>query len=257
MIELNSISLRIYPPGKEILHEISWHIRDNEKWVLFGRNGSGKTKLLEIVTGYNYPSSGEVRRFGKPAPGHDIREIRKRIGYISTLLQNKFSPAETVANTVLSGLYASIGIYIEPGRDDTALAMALLDTVGMADRAGDRFGVLSDGEKQKVLTLRAFINEPDLLIFDEPATHLDLPAREDLLWAIEKLCSVKPISMIYVTHHTEEITPLFENIFILSEGSCLYRGNLRDGLSGEVLSKVFNRNVAVKEFNKRFYTVLR
>lgn len=257
MIELNTVSLTMYPPGKEILHEISWHIRGNEKWVLFGRNGSGKTKLLEIVTGYNFPSSGEVRRFGGPALGHDIREIRKRIGYISTLLQNRFSPSETVLDTVLSGLYASIGIYVVPGRNETERAMDLLNTIAMSGRAEDRFGVLSDGEKQKILMLRAFINEPDLLIFDEPATHLDLPAREELLAAIGRLSSVKPVSIIYVTHHTEDISPLFENIFILSEGGCLYRGPVREGLSEDILSKVFEKEIKVMEFGGRFYTMVR
>jgi iron complex transport system ATP-binding protein len=257
MIELINISLDIYPPGKKILHEISWHIGTGEKWVLFGRNGSGKTKLLEIVTGYNFPSSGEVLRFGKSALGHDIREIRKGIGYISTLLRNKFSPSETILDTVLSGLYASIGMYVTPGRKETERAMELLDTVTMADRAHDRFGTLSDGEKQKVLMLRAFINEPGLLIFDEPATHLDLPAREDLLGAIEKLCRMKPVSMIYVTHHTEEIAPLFDNIFILGDGRCLYRGPVREGLSEDILAEVFGRDIMVMEFNGRFYSMIR
>jgi iron complex transport system ATP-binding protein len=85
MIKLENISLDIYGSSRRILNNINWHVEDGDCWVLFGRNGSGKTKLLEIITGYNFPSEGAVTRFGKGHFGSDIRELRKRIGYISLL----------------------------------------------------------------------------------------------------------------------------------------------------------------------------
>ena len=100
MIKLNNVSLDIYGAGR-ILNNINWHIRDGEKWVLFGRNGSGKSKLLEIVTGYNFPSQGDVIRFGVGQPGYDIRELRKRIGYVSSSLREMFSRRERLIDAVL------------------------------------------------------------------------------------------------------------------------------------------------------------
>ncbi|HQO40828.1 MAG TPA: ATP-binding cassette domain-containing protein, partial [Spirochaetota bacterium] len=77
MIRLENVSLDIYGAGRRILSEINWHIKPGENWILFGRNGSGKTRLLEVITGYEFPTEGEVFRFGRGHAGHDIRETRR------------------------------------------------------------------------------------------------------------------------------------------------------------------------------------
>lgn len=256
MVELKNISLYFVDNQKYVLKNIDWHIRDNENWILFGKNGAGKTKLLEIITGYLSPSRGEVRRFGNSPVGNDIREIRKRIGYISTSLRDKFPIKEKVIDVVLSGIYASIGLYDEPGGPETEYARELLSQIKMGIRAGDRFSTLSDGEKQKILMLRAFINHPDLLIFDEASKGLDLTAREDLLASIAKICNGKKTSIVYVTHHIEEITPIFKSIFIIDNGECFFNGTVRDGMSNDVLQNLFQVKVNIREWNKRFYSIL-
>ncbi len=256
MVELRDVSLYFSGSEKYILRGINWHIRDGENWVLFGRNGSGKTKLLEVITGYIYPSGGEVIRFGESHLGHDIRETRRRIGYMSSSLRDNFPGNTTVVDAVISGIYASIGLYVEPAPEEKERAMELLSAIGMPERAGDRLGILSDGEKQKVLMLRAFINNPDLLILDEPAANLDLYAREDLLAAIEKISRAKTVSMIYVTHHIEEITPLFDRLFILKDGGCFYSGKTGEGLRDDILGGVFNRKIKVTFLNGRYYSML-
>jgi iron complex transport system ATP-binding protein len=254
MFELKDVCL--YRKNRMILQDIRWKVRDNENWVLFGRNGSGKTMLLEIISGYIYPSRGEVTRFGKCHGEYDVREIRKRIGYISTPLKTMFSPYEKIIDVVISGLYASIGLYTKPSVKQVETALELLSTVKMETRSGEYFGILSDGEKQKVLMLRALINKPDLLILDEPAMGLDLPSREDLLASIEKLHRIRRVSVIYVTHHTEEITPMFTRIKIIADGRSFYAGSTRGGLKREILQKVFSHDVDVIEFHNRYYTVL-
>jgi iron complex transport system ATP-binding protein len=256
MVELKNISLRFAGQRTNVLNDISWHIRANENWVLFGRNGSGKTKLLEIITGYLFPSEGEVIRFGSGQSGSDIREVRKRIGYISTALKDAFSKNERIIDIVLSGLFASIGLYQEPREGDRAAARELLAALGLEERSSERFGTLSDGERQMVLILRAFINSPDLLIFDEPAVSLDLSAREQLLESIEILRARKEISLIYVTHHIEEITPLFNKIYIIDEGRCCFNGLIASGLSDSLLSRIFNRKIQVRRFDGRYYALL-
>ena len=256
MVKLVDVSLYYPHVEREILHNINWHIQDNDKWILFGRNGSGKTKLLEIITGYIYPSTGEVIRFGKPHLGHDIRELRTRIGYVSTSLKEKFSLRETIIDVIISGIFASIGLYVEPTKDQIAKARMLLETINMQTRSMERFSILSDGEKQKVLMARAMIDDPDLVILDEAAKGLDLSAREDLLGSIKLMCSQKKVSLIYVTHHTEEITDLFTNLFILEDGQCLYQGSVTKGLTGKNLSEIFKKNIEVKKMGTRFYTMI-
>jgi iron complex transport system ATP-binding protein len=221
MIKLENVGLRL-PDGRAILQNINWEINENDNWALFGRNGSGKTRLLEIISGYRFPSEGGVWRFGCTPGASDIRELRKRIGYVSSVLHEKFSPRERVVDVVVSGISASVGLYSHVDEKSYAGARALLELAGLPGRGGDYFGILSDGEKQKVSMLRAIIGRPNILILDEATKGLDLAAREDFLSLIEKINSERKTSIIYVTHHVEEIIPLFTNIFILQNGQCLF-----------------------------------
>lgn len=254
MIKLEHVSLDIYGAKRRILSDISWHIAPGENWILFGRNGSGKTKLLEIITGYIFPSEGEVRRFGEGSMGHDIRDTRTRIGYISSALRDRFSMNETLLDSVLGGLYASVGLYRRPSPSDSSRAAELIAEAGLAGRERDTMGHLSDGEKQKVMMLRALINDPELLIFDEPAAGLDIVAREELLDSISAVARRKNIAIVYVTHHVEEIIPLFDKIFIIDRGSCFFSGTIDDALKEKKFSEVFGRRVEVVQRNGRFHS---
>ncbi len=256
MIKLENISLDIYGSSRRILSDISWHIKKGESWILFGRNGSGKTKLLEIVTGYLFPSEGDVERFGCGHIGSDIRELRKRIGYVSSALREKFNREESLIDTVLSGLYASIGLYSEPSEIEIEKARVLLAATDLAGRENDMIGHLSDGEKQKVLMLRALINDPDLLILDEPTTGLDIGAREDFLDSLKSIMKGREHSLIYVTHHVEEITPIFSRIFVIDDGKCFFNGTIEDAIDDKIFSTLFKRNIEVFKRGERFYSSL-
>lgn len=252
MIELHDVSLTL--GGSQIIRSLDWSINYNEKWALFGRNGSGKTKILELITGYAFPTTGSIHRFGKPHRGTDIRQIRKRFGYLGSFLRERFHPSESIIDVVLSGLFSTIGLYdpVTPG--DRQGAGELLERFNLSHRADDPIRNFSDGEKQKILLLRAMIHQPDLLILDEPAANLDLPSREDLLETLTIMGQDTSCSMIYVTHHTEEIIPLFEKICILESGSAVFQGPTGKGLTSERLSSLFGREVRVHPDGGRYYT---
>jgi iron complex transport system ATP-binding protein len=255
MIRLEDVSLRL-PDGRIILSDIDWRIAPEENWVLFGRNGSGKTRLLEIIAGYRFPSSGAVSRFGELAGHCDIRELRKRIGYVSTVLREKFSPSERIIDVVASGIFASVGLYEEVGREQYDSARELLASSGLSGREEDSFGILSDGERQKVIMLRAIIRRPDLLILDEPTKGLDLAAREEFLATLESMNRLHSASIIYVTHHVEEIIPVFSRILMLENGAISFSGMVKEGISSGRLTELFQRRVDVEERSGRYYTFL-
>lgn len=250
-------AVSLYYPGnpETILAEITWHIGAGEHWVLYGPNGSGKTKLLEIITGYLYPSMGSVRRFGDP-PGDDIREVRRRIGYLSTPLKDRFNRSEPLIDVVMSGAYATIGLYDTPGTGQRDRARTLLESVGFSTKLSQAFGTLSDGERQKVLMLRTMMIEPDLLILDEPCMGLDLSAREELLSSIKTICGGTGTAVVYVTHHVEEITPFFTKIFMLKKGRCWFCGDIDAGLTDAAISGLFGRNISIIKKEGRFYATL-
>ncbi len=252
MIELTGVSL-FTPEGIHILKSIDWHIKPGENWVLFGRNGAGKTKLLDILAGYSYPSKGTIRRFSLGQGDADLRELRKRIGFISSTLKNRLPQQDTLIEIILSGTSASIGLFEEPDNSDKSFAAHLLELTGLGNRGNDSFGILSDGEKQKVLMARAMINAPDILILDEPAAGLDLKNREDLLSGLSKISILDKTSIIYVTHHPEEIIPVFEKILMLKKGEVCFNGAIEKGLSKATLKEMFGSNVSLDVINNRYY----
>ena len=256
MIKLENVSLDIFGSNRRILSSIDWEIGDAESWILFGRNGSGKTKLLEIITGYTFPTEGNVVRFGCGHLGSDIRELRKKIGYLSSILREKFNREESVLDTVLSGIYASVGLYRKPSKDEIKRCSDLLKAAGLGDRADDAIWRLSDGEKQKVFMLRSLINDPDILILDEPSAGLDICAREDFLESLKKLANDRPRSLIYVTHHVEEIIPFFGKIFIIEDGKCFFNGSVDDAVSKNIFASLFKRNIEIFKKGERLYSHL-
>ncbi len=237
IIELQNISLH---RGKtQILRDISWNIKKGEHWALIGPNGAGKTSLLKIISGSLWPSSGKVKVLGKEFGKTDLRELKKKIGWVSSFLTEKIPQNEGIIDIVISGKFASFGVYSEIKDRDRKKAKGLLKLMSCDYIIGRDFNVISQGEKQKVLIARALMAEPLILLLDEPCIGLDIKARESLLASISKLCRETKTTMIYVTHHIEEIIGEIGNAFLLKDGEVFMQGKKKSVLNRKNLSRVF------------------
>lgn len=227
-----------------ILKNINWTVQPGDHWAIIGLNGSGKTSLLKLINGYIFPSEGEVTVLGKKFGEYDFRELRKSIGWVSSSLQEALYASETVEEIVISGKYASIGLYQKPDNSDYMLALDLLEQFNCADLSKRMYHTLSQGEKQKVILARALMSSPKLLILDEPCTGLDIFARENFLTLIEKLgSSINSPNLLYVSHHIEEILPVFSHTLLLKNGRVYLSGKKVDVLTESNLTEFFDREV--------------
>ncbi|MFT4415558.1 ABC transporter ATP-binding protein [Fredinandcohnia humi] len=236
-----------------ILQNINWSIEKGEHWVLYGLNGSGKTAILNIINAYSFPSTGNVSvlgmEFGKTYLGE---QLRKKIGFVSSSLQEKFYPQNNAFEVVLSGAFASIGLYETPTDEMREKAITLLEEFGCSEYANRRYSTLSQGEKQRVLIARSLMTEPLLLILDEPTNGLDFLAQEKLLESINNLANKRnEPTLIYVTHHLNEILPVFNKTLLLKSGQIFASGNTKDIIASNVLTAFFNLSVEVKWENQR------
>jgi iron complex transport system ATP-binding protein len=236
-----------------VLQHINWSIQKGENWVLFGLNGAGKTALLNVINAYYYPTKGKLsvlgRRFGKDPIGG---ELRKHIGFVSSSLQQKFRPDDNAFEVVLSGAYASIGLYETPTDEIREKAISLLTDLGCIHYANRNYENLSQGEKQRVLIARSLMTNPSLLILDEPTNGLDFLAREEFLELIEAIAQKKDTpTLIYVTHHVEEILPVFNKTLLLKEGEVFSTGDTKEMISTSTLSQFLKMNVEVIWKNSR------
>lgn len=235
-----------------ILKEIDWSVKAGEHWAILGLNGSGKTTLLNMVNGYTFPSKGEMEVLGNKFGKFDLRELRKSIGWVSTALQERLYMRESAEEIVISGKYASIGLFDEPKKEDRDLANHLLESLECSHLALRPYQSLSQGEKQKVLIARGLMASPRLLILDEPCTGLDIFAKEQLLSTIEKLSHDKDApTLIYVTHRTEEILPIFSHTLLLRRGEVHSSGRTDSVLTGDNLSDFFETQVLFERIKNR------
>ncbi|MBL4952729.1 ABC transporter ATP-binding protein [Neobacillus sp. OS1-32] len=251
VLQLEDVSLK--RDGQWILENINWEIKQGEHWVLFGLNGSGKTAILNLLNAYHFPTRGKITvlgmEFGKTYLGE---KLRKQIGFVSSSLQDKLYPNDNAFEVTLSGAFASIGLYEIPTDEMRQKAGALLEELGCNDYANRRYETLSQGEKQRVQIARALMADPSLLILDEPTNGLDFIAREQLLESIERIAAKpKAPTIIYVTHHVEEILPVFNKTLLLKKGQVFAAGNTREMLSSEQLSSYFDIPVNVIWENNR------
>lgn len=240
-----------------ILRGIDWQVKKGEHWCLVGLNGSGKTSLLQIICGYVWPTKGEVSVLGNLYGTVDLREVRKSIGWVSTALMAQLHEQETAYRVILSGREATIGLYSIPSDEDRKKAAELLDTFGCESLKNRPFGALSQGEKQKVLIARALMASPRLLILDEPCTGLDLLSREQLLAMIEQIAAQPDgPTLLYVTHHIEEILPCFTHTLLLKSGAVEEAGQTEKVLSADTLTRFFGVPVHIQRSKGRSWVTL-
>jgi iron complex transport system ATP-binding protein len=237
MIQLQGLTFR--RGERDILRGVDLMVNPGEHWALLGRNGCGKSTVLEMITGYLFPTTGTIDVLGNRFGQCDVREIRKRIGYISPALIEKMTLQDPVWEIVASGAFAFLRFYEEIENEIRERAYIELERVGLEAFAEQPFGTLSQGERKKALLARTMMASPELLILDEPCAGLDLFEREKFLYALSEL-STRNLSMLYVTHHIEEIVPLFTHVALMSQGKLVASGLKRDVLTPERFEEAYD-----------------
>jgi iron complex transport system ATP-binding protein len=232
--------------GTSILKGIDWEVREGGRWVLLGPNGSGKTTLLKLITGYNYPSRGQVVVLGRRFGHTDLRELRSRIGWVHYDLRNMMPEFMTVLDVVLSGQKGTLSFYQSYGSEDRRRAQANLKALRAEQLLERRFSTLSTGERQRVLIARALMAEPEILLLDEPCMGLDPLSREEFLDSLHCLFVEKTaMTIITVTHHVEEITGAYAGVLILDGGRVRACGRREETLTAETISALFSHRCSL------------
>jgi iron complex transport system ATP-binding protein len=237
----------------QILRDIDWRVGRGEHWVILGPNGCGKTSLLKSITGYLSPSSGSIALLGETYGETDWRDLRLKIGLVTSALQASIPAAEPALETVVSGRYAQLDLWAHPTRAEKTRARTLLRFVGGARLEGREWIYLSQGERQRILIARALMARPRILILDEPCAGLDPVAREEFLWFVESVARRRRgPALVLVTHHAEEIMPAFTHALLLREGRVFDSGPVGRIVTTRGLSGAFGSRISVRRRRGRF-----
>ena len=240
--------LSVIHSGLTVLTVDELVIRQHERWVLLGPNGSGKTTLLSVIAGRQWPSAGRIQILGETLGRVDLRELRIRLGFHSAAISRALRPGIAVHDVVVTGIDGALEPWWRSyDASDHERADELLGVLGIADLAQRPIGVVSEGERARVLLARLLIGAPDLLCLDEPAAGLDLGAREDLLGRLaELMADPGPAPVVLVTHHLEEIPAGVTHALVLRDARVWAKGRVDEVLTSQVISSAFGLSLDVR-----------
>lgn len=251
VIEIKNTS--IIKSNHKLLDNISLTINEGENTAIVGPNGSGKTTLLKIITRDLYPSlidnvESYVKVFGNSS--WDLFELRSKIGIISNSLQSIYNKNCKGIEVVLSGFFGSIGIY---STHKISLAMKLkanriMDFLEIAHLKNRILDEMSSGEFNRFLVGRSLVNNPDILILDEPTTNLDIKATNVFLHYIQKIAKTGK-TVIMVTHQIHDIIPEINRIILIKHGRIFKDGNKEEIINSKNFKQLFDYNIKIKKIN--------
>lgn len=246
MIQLSLTNVSLERQNKKLLNNVTWQVNKGEHWAILGLNGSGKTSLLKLITAEYWTSQSSMEVLGNQFGSTDISNIRTKIGIVGSFIAERLSPHMLAEKIVLTGKYKSSILYTEYGEKELEEARQMLISIGGEHLLGRIYASLSQGEKQLLLIARSLMESPEILILDEATSGLDLFAREKLLTQIEQITSLPNApTIIYVTHHAEEITRSFTHVLLLKKGNIIAKGPKNEVLTEEILSDFYDQPVSI------------
>lgn len=253
-VALHGVTVR--REGVPVLDGIDWQVRQGERWVVLGPNGSGKTTMLQVAGARLWPTSGRVEVLGATLGRVDVRTLRPRVALVSGAVTRQLRADVTAREVVASGRYGALETWWHTyGTADWARADHLLAQGGVGEIAERSFGVISEGERQQVLLARALMSDPELLLLDEPFAGLDLGARERLLMRLRTLAEdAGSLPVVLVTHHCEEIPPGFTHAGLMRAGRLIAAGPLGDVITSQHVSACFDVPVSVGSTDERWWS---
>ena len=254
-LELNKAS--VIRDSRTILNISRLNIVEGEQTAILGPNGAGKSTFLKLLSGDIHPlyrKQAPVKLFG--AEQWDLLNLRDKLAVISPALQEQYQQhGECIGlEMILSGLFGSIGLHnnhhVTAAQKQQAKRIAA--ELGLTDLLNKEVRTFSSGELRRFMIGRALINNPQIIVLDEPTVSLDIKARTQFLSSIRYLAS-HDHSIIMVTHLLEEIIPEITRVILLKDGKIFADGPKEKILTSTMLSRVFGLPLKVTKTHGYYY----
>jgi len=239
---LQTAKLAVGYGDRTVVGEINLQAAKGQLICLLGPNGSGKSTILRCLAGLLAPLKGTVYLKGRPLSALEARSLARTLAVVLT---ERPSPGQvTVFELAAMGRYPYTGFLGRLSRDDLAKTWEALHLVNAHELAGRYFGELSDGEKQKVLLARALVQDPEVIVLDEPTSHLDVKHRLEVMAILRKLSRAKGITVILSLHEVDLALKYCDLALLVKEGKILAWGPPEEVLSEETVSALYDMDTA-------------
>ena len=240
MLEVSGLAFGF--PGRTIGRDVSFALGAGQAMCVLGPNGAGKTTLFRTVLGLLAPHGGEIRIQAKSLRSMRRMEIAREIGYVPQGHSAYF--AYSVREFVLMGRSARLGAFSSPGKHDLALAQRALESLGIAHLGAQAVTEISSGERQLALVARALVQEPKLLLLDEPTASLDFGNQVRVLERMSALAR-SGIAVLFSSHDPDHAFLCADRALLLADGRVLECGAPRDVIRPDTLQRLYGVSVQV------------
>jgi phosphonate transport system ATP-binding protein len=229
-----------YPNGAEALHGVSLTVERGQMVAVLGPSGSGKTTLFRLCNGTVRATSGTLRVLGVPmerARGARLRDLRKRVAVIYQ--NHNLVGSMSVLHNVLLGRLGRVGVLnavrstLWPSRSDLGLVEHLLEELEIADKLNNRSDNLSGGQQQRVAVARALVQEPELLLADEPVASVDSDTAQVILDLLSRRCHEAGVTALVSLHQRQYVAQYCDRVIELRKGELIRDELVRGALSVE------------------------
>ena len=245
MLEIKNLCFRYSKRTPLVLDNVSLGLEKGEIGVVLGKNGSGKTTLFKNILGIEKPLSGTIMFNDKNLLKMPGRERARHIAYVP---QNIEFGALSVYDTVLMGRMPYFGL--RAGKTDEEVVLKTLEDMGLKDLESRNVDELSGGERQKIAIARALVQEPELLIFDEPTGNLDIANEHLIIEEARRAAKDKGIGILTSLHDLNQALSIGDRFFFIKQGRIMYSGGI-ETVNEDVIQDVFEAKVSIIEHDGR------
>ena len=252
MIDVKNLSFRYSVKSKEVLSNLSFHLDDADILCILGQNGIGKTTLLKCITGELKSYDGFVMIDKKPVPEYSISELARKIAIVAS--NNAVYQDLCVADYLLTGLAARIAPFGGPRKEQYEGAYAALDSLGKGELFNRSMSQLSSGEQQIIKMARAIVQDPQIILFDEPTSNLDV---NNQLLVIDRitLLAQRGYTVITTTHNPGQAIELNRKVLMFFPDQTYLFGDEKELMTAENLTRMYGLEASVEEDSHRRYVV--
>lgn len=241
--------------GNSVVSNVNWEVTSDQRWIILGANGAGKTSVLDMAAGWEVPTSGHVTVLDEDLATADPEWLRPRVGYASSSMTKRIPPTETVSDAVITAAYAAAERRGEQFEDlDIRRARRVLAEWRLEAFSDRTLISLSEGEAKRMQIARSIMTDPELLLLDEPTAGLDMGSREEILQMLGYFAgNPSAPAIVMVTHHVEEIPAGFTHVMMMKDGSVAHSGPIASTLTDANLTDVFGVKITVHNNDGRYF----
>ncbi len=236
-------NLTLSVPGRRLCERLELELFSGECWGILGPNGVGKSSLLHVLAGLRSPESGEVLLEGRSMTGLPRRTIARQVGVLFQEYSHPFPG--TVLETALMGRYPYLERWQWESEKDVRLAQERLEQVGLMPMASRQVSTLSGGERQRLAVATLLVQQPRLLLLDEPVNHLDLHHQIKVLDLVTRELSLREAAVVMVLHDVNLATRYCDHLLLFFPGGEVCHGRTEEILDAESLARLYGHPVTV------------